>query len=795
MKTRPPKGIIAFSESDLLKLVHELEVHQIELEMQNDELQINKKRAAQLADDRYAKLYDLAPTGYLTLSKEGEILELNLCGARMLGKERLHLIKSRFGFFVSEDTKPVFNGFLDEIFADKTSNICEVTLIGSDKISNYVQLTGVKSNLEGQCLITMADITARKMIEERLRESENSYRNLISDLHAGVLVQGPSSEILVSNNRALELLGLTEDQLLGKTSFDADWNVIHEDGSPYPGSTHPVPQSIATRQPVRNAVMGVYRPTTGDRVWLLVNADPELNSDGKVKVVICTFEDITVQKQIEKALRESEDRFRTVVEFSPNAIVVYRDGKIIFVNPAAIKMFGAKSASDLLGLPILERIHPDYHEIILNRIQQAIDSGSHGSLIEAKYFRLDGTIIDAQVKGIPIVFNGEAAIQASIYDITERKLVEEKLNQLSTRLVLATRAGHVGVWELDIVSNILLWDDQMFALYGADKKDFSGVYEAWISGVHPDDMSRCHIENQLAISGEKELDTEYRVVWPNGTVHNIRALAVVQRDNAGNPLRMTGTNWDITDQKHAEEEMNLKNSQLQKVNAEKDKFFSVIAHDLRSPFNGFLGLTELMCEELEDLSPEEIRSAALLMRNSAKNLFDLLSNLLEWSRMQRGLIPFLPTSVLLIAKFEESSNMLKESIVKKEITLIDEIPPHLKVWAEENMLNSILRNLMSNAIKFTPKGGNIVVSAKSRPDQMIEISIRDSGIGMSKQLIDNLFKLDAKTGRKGTEGELSTGLGLFICKDFVEKNGGEIWVQSEIGIGTTFQFSLLPSNE
>ena len=144
----------------------------------------------------------------------------------------------------------------------------------------------------------------------------------------------------------------------------------------------------------------------------------------------------------------------------------------------------------------------------------------------------------------------------------------------------------------------------------------------------------------------------------------------------------------------------------------------------------------------------------------------------------------------MIAKFEECSKILKESIVKKEITLINEIPPHLKVWAEENMLNSILQNLMSNAIKFTPKGGNIIVSAKSRSDQMIDISIRDSGIGMSKQLIDNLFKIDAPSGRKGTDGELSTGLGLIICKDFIGKNGGKIEVFSDVGIGSVFRFTI-----
>jgi len=928
LNTRLAKGVVQSTEADLLKLVHELEVHKIELEIQKSELQIANQKAAEFAENKYAEIYDLAPTGYFTLSKEGEILGLNLGGARMLGKERLNMINSPFGFFISEETKPVFNHFLEEIFTSKSSEICEITLTGSGNMHRFVQLTGIESHVGGQCLITMADITVTKMREERLRESEKSYHSLISNLHVGVLVQGPLSEILVSNNRALELLGLTEDQLLGKTSFDSDWNVIHEDGTPYPGLTHPVPQSIATRKPVRNAVMGVYRPLTRDRVWLLVNADPELNPDGSIKEVICTFKDITDRKNAEEelnrsrvflnsiiehspnslwisdekgtlirmnqtcrdklqlkddevinkynilkdniieeqglmplvktvfengktvsfvisydtanitglslgrtvkveldvaispilgsdgkvtnaiiqhtditakrdaenALRESEDRFRTVVESSLIPIVVHRNGKFVFVNPAAIKVFGATAATDLLETPVLDRIHPDYHKIIRDRIRKADDMATKGLLIEAKYLRLDGKIFDAEVLEAPIVYDGKPAIHASIHDITERNLVAEKLKQLSTRLLLATRAGHIGVWEYNIDTNIILWDDQMFLLYRTDKTKFGGNLESWLSRVHPEDKLRVFNENQMAIRGEKELDTEYRVVWPDGTVRNIRAIGIVQRDQSGNPLCIIGTNWDITNQKLAEAKIIEKREELQRVIAEKDKFFSIIAHDLRSPFNGFLGLTQLLSEEISGMTPEEIRQAAELMRNSATNLFNLLGNLLEWSRLQRGLTPFIPAAVLLIEKYNVCLLLLEDLRAKKQITFRNEIPPELKVIADGDMLGSILHNLLTNGMKFTPRGGSITVSARSVSNKEVEISIKDSGIGMNKQMIDNLFRLDVNTGRNGTEGELSTGLGLNICNDFIEKHGGKLVVESEEGKGSIFSFILPAAN-
>ena len=162
-------------------------------------------------------------------------------------------------------------------------------------------------------IVVFMDITERRRMEEALRESEGKFRNLVWDMQVGVLLQGPSSEIMLSNPKALELLGLTEEQLLGKTSFDPDWNVIHEDGSPFPGPTHPVPQAIATRRAVLDVVMGVYHPVIGDRVWLSVDAEPRLNGDGTVREVVCSFVDITERKRAEKALEDAFQENRNLL--------------------------------------------------------------------------------------------------------------------------------------------------------------------------------------------------------------------------------------------------------------------------------------------------------------------------------------------------------------------------------------------------------------------------------------------------------------------------------------------------
>lgn len=247
---------------------------------------------------------------------------------------------------------------------------------------------------------------------------------------------------------------------------------------------------------------------------------------------------------------------------------------------------------------------------------------------------------------------------------------------------------------------------------------------------------------------------------------------------------------DISERKKMENAMQLKNEELIANNAEKDKFFSVLAHDLRGPFSGFLGLTELMAEGLPGLSPDEIQQMAFLMRKSATNIFKLLGNLLEWSRMQRGLVVFIPKFHFLRQKVAESMDMVIDAANKKRIAVNYDIDEFLMVFADGNMLESIIRNLAMNAVKFTPAGGNITISAKTNPDNSVEVAVKDTGIGIDEIMLENLFRLDVNTNREGTEGEYSTGMGLFLCKDFIKKHNGKLWVESQQGKGSSFRFSL-----
>jgi len=319
--------------------------------------------------------------------------------------------------------------------------------------------------------------------------------------------------------------------------------------------------------------------------------------------------------------------------------------------------------------------------------------------------------------------------------------------------------------------------------------------DGYLKSIHSNDLQLRTLLYQEAFDQREKFSAEYRLLHHSGEYRWVQENGSPRYSSTGEFLGYIGQCQDITMRKQSELELQKKNEELQKLNAEKDKFFSIIAHDLRSPFSAFLGYTQMMEEEMETFTMEELRNIASTMRKSASMLFNLLENLLEWSRMQRGLTSFKPELFLLREQIEAGIELVRDATEKKKIKMRMDIPDNLPVFADLQMFESLIRNLVFNAIKFTPQGGEIKIEAKTIPGNSVQVSVKDTGIGMNKFILDKLFRMNEGTNRKGTGGEPSTGLGLILCKDFVDKLGGEIWAESQEGEGSTFYFTLPGSNE
>jgi signal transduction histidine kinase len=232
------------------------------------------------------------------------------------------------------------------------------------------------------------------------------------------------------------------------------------------------------------------------------------------------------------------------------------------------------------------------------------------------------------------------------------------------------------------------------------------------------------------------------------------------------------------------------NNELDSLNVSKDKFFSIIAHDLKNPFSTIIGFSEILKEDIRSGDLAEIEESVTMINTSAVQTFRLLENLLEWAKAQRGKLTFNPEQLDLKALLEEEIKILSDMAKPKNIALECSIPENLKIVADQNMIKTIIRNLISNAIKFTHRNGKVEVMVKAE-NQYVNISVADTGIGMTKEIISKLFRIDSDLSTPGTENERGTGLGLFLCKEFVEKHGGKIWAESEEGKGSTLKF-LIP---
>jgi signal transduction histidine kinase len=242
------------------------------------------------------------------------------------------------------------------------------------------------------------------------------------------------------------------------------------------------------------------------------------------------------------------------------------------------------------------------------------------------------------------------------------------------------------------------------------------------------------------------------------------------------------------------EQLYKNNEELNKLIASKDKFFSIIAHDLKGPVGNLNSFLNFMTSQYENISKEEFKKDLSLLENASQKIKDLLENLLTWARSQKGDIQYKPENYSLTKLIQANMMLLESSAANKKISVINQVPEEMKGFFDYQMITTVIRNLISNAIKYTKSNGQITISGKEK-DGFVEICVEDNGVGMSKEVCENLFKIDVKHfSTEGTGGEKGTGLGLILCKEFVDKHLGEMLVESEIGKGSKFKFTI-PKNK
>ena len=515
-------------------------------------------------------------------------------------------------------------------------------------------------------------------------------------------------------------------------------------------------------------------------------------------------------KQKVAFLKTRENELKFLIEEPKKARDIFLKGKIAILKiqnkPAWPIEYASPNIENLLEYSIentnhskfffKDIIHPQnipFFEQVIKTISHNGDIG-HQKQIEFQIITKTGNTkwVYSQIIAIKEEGNNTSHFQLVLSDITEKKQIEFALKRSEERYRLLFHNSLLGVYIADKDGNILDANPALIKILGSPsleetKKINLLKFKPLIDIGYAKEFERCVNTGALV-----EQEILYTSKW--GEIICLKGHFVPIKNANGEVERVFTIMEDITKQKEVEKILKHSEQQLKKTNATKDKFFSIIAHDLRSPFNTMLGFIQLLIQNVDKIDQTTQKQYLNIIEQSAKNTYDLLEDLLLWSNTQSGKIEFEPVLINLFTHFENAIEILLNTAKEKSIHINKNISKDIFLYADKEMLSVVVRNLITNAIKFTNKGGEINIYSKinrAEPaDQFVEITVDDNGKGMNADTMRKLFKIDQTISTKGTDGETGTGLGLVLCKEFIEKHDGTIRVESEVEKGSKFIFTL-----
>jgi len=678
-KNRKARQKVVLDEPDILKLVHELEVHQIELELQNEEL-LKAKQVAREAADKYTELYDFAPTGFFTLNSEGVILNLNLSGSALLEKDRLMLINKNFKLFVSPANRQHFSDFLGKVFSSDKKINCEIPLSIGAQEPKHILLSGIVIEMRDKCHVTSVDVSKRKANEEAIRSSQQIIEGILNAIPARVFWKDRNLNYLGCNMAFAKDAGFAiPREIIGKDDFQLSWR---DRAGQYQADDL---QVIKTGNDKVN-IEEMLTTAGGKAIALLTNKVALKNANGEVTGVLGTFMDITERKQAQRALEESEERMRLAVAGSPIPIMIHdEDGKVLQLSKGWTKYSGYT----ILDIPTLD----DWTEKAYGSRK-----GTEKDYID-KLFEINET-----------VYNGEWNIKA--------------------------KDGSVRIWEFQTTP-------------------LGKVY-----------------------SGKRVL----------------QSMAV-----------------DITDRKQIEKNLIKAKERAEESDRLKSAFLANMSHEIRTPMNGILGFAELLRES--GISGHQQQDFINAIQKSGKRMLNIINNIVDISKIESGQMEVVVNQSDVNEQLKNLHTFFKPEADQKGINFT--IGSLLKngqsvVNTDAAKLDAILTNLLKNAVKYTDKGfiefgvstnSTSNLNADSGPvateqgrNNELKFYVKDSGIGVPEEKKQVIFDRFVQADIEDKKAKQGAGLGLSISKAYIEMLGGEIWLESQEGLGSTFYFTI-PSHQ
>jgi len=613
---------------------------------------------------------------------------------------------------------------------------------------------------------------ARIRTEKTLRESQQNFINFFDTIEDFLFILNEKGIILKSNVFAQRKLGYTEEELNGLSVLEI----------------HPKERRKEANDLIHAMIAGIidFCP-----IPLLTKTGKQIPVETKVTLGVWdgttalfgVCRDISWRQKIENDLIESEEKYRTITDSTIDIIFIMDNmGNLLFVNERITSVLGYKP-SEMIGKSFKNFVPLTEITKLMNHLIYGFTHHEIRNLVTQIYHK-KGHLIDVEINGRTFQYEGNLAGLGTIRDISERINAGKALKKSETKYRNLIDTMQDGVYRSTPEGRFVEINPALVKILGYNSKS-----ELLAVDIKKDLYFDLSDRESAILEEEHEEQAIYPLRKKDGSKIWVEDHGWLVTDDNGKVIYHEGVLRDVTERELAAKKLEKYSQELAEINETKDKFFNIIAHDLKSPFNTILGFSELLVDDYNQMEEEQIKKYLLSIQKSSQHACNLIDNLLLWARTQSGTIDFYPDTIDLNDIVNQNLSLFENVAKTKNITMISKNKQSCFIYADRNMIDTVVRNLVANAIKFTPLNGNIMVEV-NETQASVEISVSDTGVGIPEQHIPDLFRMESKYTTLGTAKEKGTGMGLMLCKEFVEKHGGNIWVESQMGKGSVFTFTI-----
>lgn len=731
---------------------------------------------------RYQKITRSIIDAVINVNTDGKIIFWNEAAQRLFNYTKSEVFERHIENIIPEFSDDNFKRILNEI--EKTGEWESEIKYTSDKGEEYLRIKmGFVINGKGKTIVMLcSNITERAKNEAALRRSEERYRSIVINTLEYICNLDLNGNITYVNPHFIKTFGYDEAEFLKlhiKELIDSsylssnDFDMVLSDGSKIVSQELP----LVTKE--------------GKKVFVLANFTAVTDLNGNALYYNAIFTDITEKKHAEKDLL----LIRSIFDASQDGVAVTYDRKIILANTRLANIFGYESVSEVYDKSVLDFIQENDKKDFTDFVNGFSNERKESPRIEVRALKKDGSEIIIENSISKYEFDGDWYFVSVIRDISLHKQTQIELEQSEERLRSITENIDEFMWTAERISGSLkqvFYTAAVEKITGYTSDEFVENIHLWHRIIHPNDLENVinSMKRLYRDPASSSAEIEYRIQNSEGNIIWIKNRINLIRNSEGKIEKIFGSVRDISLSKRAEEKLQESTDNLKALNETKDRFISIVSHDLRTPFSSILGFTDILLSNPE-MDEEKRMEYINYIQESSKNMLSLVNSLLDWTRLQTGRMHFEPERINATYVISKVVQMLTGAALRKSISLNSLLDKDIYVHADENLLMQVLSNLISNAIKFTQTNGIIEISAEPLIDKkQIKFCVRDSGKGIDEEDLGKLFRVDTKFSTSGTMGETGTGLGLSLCKEIVEKHGGDIWAESQINEGSAFYFTI-----